>query len=279
MATLFPSKRFSRLALAAGLILVETFIVAARPSAVVQGGLGTIEGTVVQADSGLPISNAQVTLSGGGIKPQSLESLSQQLTESTFMPPEITINGVRGYYANTRGLPQPQVQEATIKVMTEGIGPSRENGVLEDGILQSIMRNANVNLGTSPYNSEFVSAIRNFRAANAQFKIVTDRSGRFTFRDVPEGQYTVRVERDGYYGQSGGAVPVCGTTTGCLWLMHRYRPLWLRIPMVCPRCEPPRRPGRMIAANTAFSGFPPVNTSSRRSVMLHRLSAAISFNR
>ena len=33
----------------------------------------------------------------------------------------------------------------------------RENGVLEDGILQAIMRNANVNLGTSPYNSEFVS--------------------------------------------------------------------------------------------------------------------------
>jgi hypothetical protein len=163
MATLFSSKRLPRLALGAALILVETFIVAARSTAPAQGGLGTIEGTVVQADSGLPISNAQVTLSGGGIKPQSLEGLGQQLAESTFMPPEITLQGVSGYYVNSRGMAQPQAQEATIKMMTEGIGPSQENAVLEDGILQNLMRNANVNLGTSPYNSEFVSAIRNFR--------------------------------------------------------------------------------------------------------------------
>src|SRR5688572_5069382 len=114
-----PSRSASRLVLGAALIVLQTFILAARPATPVQGGLGVIDGTVVQADSGLPISNAQVTLSGGGIKPQSIEKLSQQLMESTFMPPEIVTAGVRGYYANTRGLAQPQVQEAVVKMMSE----------------------------------------------------------------------------------------------------------------------------------------------------------------
>ena len=95
-------------------------------------------------------------------------------------------------------MPQQQAQQAAQKVMSEGLPPGPDNAKMEDGILRSMMRYANVTFGTSPFNSEFVSAISAFRAANAQFKATTDRSGRFLFRDVPEGQYTVRAERDGY---------------------------------------------------------------------------------
>jgi len=197
---------FSRLLLVAGMVplIVAASVVVAQPAQT--RAVGVIEGIVTQTDNGAPVANAQVTLSGGGIKPQSLERLGEQLNASTYMPPQLTMGGVRAHYMNSGGMTQQQAQQATVKVMSEGFPPGPESAAMEDGILRGIMRYTNVNFGTSPFNSDFVSAISDFRAANAQFKATTDRGGRFILRDVPEGQYTLRVERDGYYGR-GSSVP------------------------------------------------------------------------
>ena len=159
---------------------------------------------MVQAGTSIPVSNAQVTLSGGAIKPSSLDKLSEQLQESANVPDPVV--GVRNYYVNSKGMTPQAAQEAASKVMADGLKASPENGVVEDQILQNIMRYANVNFGTSPFNSEFGYAIKKFRNANADFKATTDRSGHFTMIGVPPGNYTVRAERDGYFG-SGGVVP------------------------------------------------------------------------
>ena len=165
------------------------------------GTPGVIDGVVVQAGTSIPVSNAQVTLSGGAIKSGSLDKLAEQLQESANVPDPVV--GVRNYYVNSKGMTQQAAQEAAGKVMADGLKASPENGVVEDQILQNIMRYANVNFGTSPFNSEFGYAIKNFRNANADFKATTDRSGHFTMIGVPPGNYTVRAERDGYFGSGG----------------------------------------------------------------------------
>jgi hypothetical protein len=209
MNTMMPSwfsfERTVRLVAVAAMVLAATSIIIGgqvRPA-------GVIEGIVMQSDNGVPVASAMVTLSGGPIKSQSLGKLSEQLYASTYMPDNVTMLGVRNYMT-AGGMAQPAAQQAATKMMAEGLPAGPTTASMEDGILQNIMRYSNVNFGTSPFNSEFVSAISAFRAANAQFKAITDRSGRFTFRDVPEGQYTVRVERDGYYGR-GSTVPQTGT--------------------------------------------------------------------
>jgi hypothetical protein len=174
------------------------------PSALQAADAGVVDGIVVQAGTSMPVSNAQVTLSGGAIKSSSLEKLSEQLQESASVPDSMV--GVRNYYMNSKGMTQQAAQESASKVMADGLKASPENGVVEDQILQNIMRYANVNFGTSPFNSEFGYAIKNFRSANADFKATTDRSGHFTMIGVPPGQYTIRAERDGYFG-SGAVVP------------------------------------------------------------------------
>jgi protocatechuate 3,4-dioxygenase beta subunit len=97
------------------------------------------------------------------------------------------------------------------KIMLNGI-PAGDNTPFEDGILGGVMSYVNNNFGISPFNPEFGAAIKKFQAANSAFKVVTDRSGRFSFRDVPPGQYTVRVVRDGFYAREGAnsTVPQTG---------------------------------------------------------------------
>ena len=157
---------FSRsLFLVAGVALsvIATSVFTAQPAQT--RALGIIEGIVTQADNGVPVANAQVTLSGGPIKSQSLNKLSEQLSESTYMPDNVTMAGIRGQYVNSGAMAQPAAQQAAIKVMSEGLPAGPQTATMEDGILQNMMRYANVNFGTSPYNSEFVSAISAFRAA------------------------------------------------------------------------------------------------------------------
>ena len=153
---------FFRSLLVAGMVplIVTASVVVAQPAQT--RALGVIEGIVTQTDNGVPVANALVTLSGGGIKAQSLEKLGEQLNVSTYMPPGLTIGGVRTHYT-AGGMAQQQAQQAAIKVMSEGFPPGPESATMEDVILRSIMRYANVNFGTSPFNSEFVSAISAFR--------------------------------------------------------------------------------------------------------------------
>src|SRR4030095_4215329 len=120
--------------------------------------VGVIEGIVTQTDTGAPVANAQVTLSGGPIKSQSLNKLSEQLAESTYMPGDAAMVGIRGQYVNSGAMAQPAAQQAAIKEMSEGLPAGPQTAAMEDGILQNIMRYSNVNFGTSPFNSEFVSA-------------------------------------------------------------------------------------------------------------------------
>jgi hypothetical protein len=161
-------------------LIAVTSAVIAQPSQT--RPVGVIEGIVTQTDNGVPVANAQVTLSGGGMKPQSLQQLGAQLYASTYTPPEVAMAGLRGQFTNAGGMAPPAAQQAAQKVMSEGLPPGPESAAMEDGILQNLMRYANVNFGTSPFNSEFVSAISAFRANNAQFKTTTDRSGRYAAR-------------------------------------------------------------------------------------------------
>jgi len=56
---------------------------------------GVIEGVVVQTGSTIPVANAQVTLSGGAIKSESLDKMAEQLAESASIPYDDTMIAVR----------------------------------------------------------------------------------------------------------------------------------------------------------------------------------------
>jgi hypothetical protein len=72
------------------------------PPALQAGDPGVIDGVVVQAGTSIPVSNAQVTLSGGAIKSSSLDKLAEQLQESASVPDPVV--GVRNYYVNSKGM-------------------------------------------------------------------------------------------------------------------------------------------------------------------------------
>src|SRR5687767_7422800 len=68
-------------------LIVAASAVVAQPAQT--RAVGVIEGIVTQTDNAVPVANALVTLSGGGIKAQSLEKLGEQLNVSTYMPQQL----------------------------------------------------------------------------------------------------------------------------------------------------------------------------------------------
>lgn len=135
-----------------------------------------VNGSVTSAGSSNPISGVLVTLSSGPIDPLSTRAL------------------------------QISTRQAGIN-----FSPSTEQG--EELMFQSLT-NAALSAGISPGNADLATALHNFREQTAKFKAITGNDGRFTIRDVPPGPYTVRAERDGFFGARNAAATIVVPGTG-----------------------------------------------------------------
>src|SRR5262249_42967581 len=124
---------------------------------------GLIRGTVVRSGSSEPIPGAQVSLVGGFISPQALQTL---LT----------------FFAN------------------RGVVVSPPTGPPDEKFIQTLI-DAAAARGVSTGNPQVQAAMAAFQAANESvFTATTDSTGNFTIKDVPSGQYSVKVRSEGHYG-------------------------------------------------------------------------------
>jgi hypothetical protein len=139
--------------------------------------IGVVTGRVTRVGSQEPISDVQVALSGGPFDPDALR---------TFLA-----------FMATRGM--------------QASPPSGR--VADETFLQSVMDTAAAR-GVSPLNPEVRAALATFRATNdAWVSVLTDSGGRFTMKGIPPGTYTVRAQKEGYFGiGSNGTTPTVATT-------------------------------------------------------------------
>jgi beta-lactamase regulating signal transducer with metallopeptidase domain len=123
---------------------------------------GTILGMIRRSDLTEPIAEVEITLEGGPADPKSVDTL---------------IHGVAG-----RGVV---------------FNPKRIGTV--DEVLRDVIEQAGTQ-GVGPGSPIFDDALAAFRATNAaRFVADSDADGRFTIKDVLPGQYTVHVEREGFF--------------------------------------------------------------------------------
>ncbi len=132
--------------------------------------LGTIRGTVTRAGNGEPLSGATVTLQGGNADPQAIQSL---------------LNGAA----------------------SQGIVVTPRPGATTLDIVQAVSSAAQA-LGRPQLTvANIQSQLSSFSGRTAP-TATSDRDGRFTFANVTPGPYTVRVQKDGYFGRpEGGNYP------------------------------------------------------------------------
>jgi len=131
--------------------------------------LGAIQGTITRTGKGEPLEGATVTLQGGGADPQAIQTLL-----NTAASQGIVVTPAPG--ATTRDI----VQSLATAAQARGIPLTVAN-------LQSQL--ASLSGRTPPTTT-------------------TDRDGRFAFRDVTPGFYTVRVRKEGFFGKpEGGTFP------------------------------------------------------------------------
>jgi hypothetical protein len=123
---------------------------------------GAIQGTITRAGKGEPLEGATVTLQGGNADPQAIQSLL-----TTAASQGIVVTPARG--ATTRDIVQSLANEAQAR----GVGLTVAN-------IQSQL--ASLSGRTPPTTT-------------------TDRDGRFAFRDIAPGFYTVRVQKEGFFGK------------------------------------------------------------------------------
>ena len=132
--------------------------------------LGTIRGTVTRAGNGEPLSGATVTLQGGNADPQAIQSL---------------LNAAA----------------------SQGIVVTPRPGATTLDIVQAVSSAAQA-LGRPQLTvANIQSQLSSFSGRTAP-TATSDRDGRFTFANVTPGPYTVRVQKDGYFGRpEGGNYP------------------------------------------------------------------------
>ena len=132
--------------------------------------LGTIRGTVTRAGNGEPLSGATVTLQGGNADPQAIQSL---------------LNGAA----------------------SQGIVVTPRPGATTLDIVQAVSSAAQA-LGRPQLTvANIQSQLSSFSGRTAP-TVTSDRDGRFAFANVAPGPYTVRVQKDGYFGRpEGGNYP------------------------------------------------------------------------
>jgi hypothetical protein len=129
--------------------------------------IGTIQGTVTSAGTTEPLSGAQVTLQGGAADPQAMQVLL-----NTAASQGIVITPAPG--ASTSDI----IQALADAAVARGFPLSTAN-------LQSQLTSLS---GKTPPTT------------------TTDRDGVFTFKDIAAGSYTVRVQKEGFFGKPEGGV-------------------------------------------------------------------------
>jgi hypothetical protein len=129
--------------------------------------VGTIQGVVTRAGTTEPLSAAQVTLQGGTVDPQAMQVLL-----NTAATQGIVVTPTPG------ATPSETLQALSNAAVARGFPLSMAN-------LQSQL--ASLSGRTPPTTT-------------------TDRDGRFSFKDVGPGQYTVRVQKEGFFGQPEGGI-------------------------------------------------------------------------
>src|SRR4030095_5357710 len=128
--------------------------------------LATIRGTVTRAGNGEPVSGATVTLQGGNPDQQAIQSL---------------LNGAA----------------------SQGIVVTPRPGATTLDIVQAVA-SAGQALGRPQLTvANIQSQLSSFSGRTAP-TATSDRDGRFTFANVTPGPYTVRVQKDGYFGRPEG---------------------------------------------------------------------------
>ncbi len=125
---------------------------------------GTIQGTVMKSGSGDPIAGAQVSLGGGAAGAQAMQNLLR--------------------FAATQGLAIP----------------TPPDGTSDEQVMQSLADVAMAR-GVPISPAALQSALDQFGGV-AFPATTTDAAGHFTFSTVQPGTYSVRVQRNGYFGMS-----------------------------------------------------------------------------
>jgi hypothetical protein len=137
--------------------------------------LGTIRGTLTRSGTGEPVSGATVTLEGGNVDPQAMQALL-----STAASQGVVVTPAPG--ATTADIVQALANAAQARGMQ-----------LTVANIQS--RLASLSGRTPPATT-------------------TDRDGRYTFANLAPGSYTVRVQKEGYFGkpEAGNYPPTAATS-------------------------------------------------------------------
>jgi hypothetical protein len=165
------TSRFVCLSVFLSLALVIPVIGAAQNSAVPESG--TIRGTITRAGNGEPVSGATVTLQGGNADPQAIQSLLNQAAAN-------------------------------------GVGVTPAPGASTQDIVQAIANAAQAAGRAQLTVANIQSQLASLSGRTAP-TTTTDRDGRFTFANVTPGPYTVRVQKEGFFGKpEGGNYPPTG---------------------------------------------------------------------
>jgi hypothetical protein len=137
---------------------------AAEPQAAAPtSGKGAIQGVVTRAGSSQPIPGAKVSIVDAPVDPEAVKTL-------------LTYFAARGV---SMDIPAPGSESQFLQTLLDTLAA---RGVST----------------TLPANQQ---AIEQFRAANTErYTVVADAGGRFTFRDVPSGKYSLTAELEGYFG-------------------------------------------------------------------------------
>jgi protocatechuate 3,4-dioxygenase beta subunit len=129
-----------------------------------RSAFGTIQGTVTKSGSNDPLVGARVSLAGGIAGTSAMQNLLS--------------------FAASQGL----------------VIPPPPPGTTDEQIAQAMMEAA-IARGMPIGPADIQSALDRFGGATPPVT-TTDSAGRFTFANVAAGRYTVRVERNGYFGTS-----------------------------------------------------------------------------
>jgi Carboxypeptidase regulatory-like domain len=130
-------------------------------------GVGMIQGLVTRAGTTEPVSQAQVTLQGGSADPQALQIL-----------------------LNTAA--------------SQGIVVTPTPGATTSETIQALS-NAAVARGFPLTTSNLQSQLASLSGKTPP-TTTTDRDGRFSFKDLAPGAYTVRVQKEGFFGPPEGGI-------------------------------------------------------------------------
>jgi hypothetical protein len=130
---------------------------------------GSIQGTVTRAGNGDPVAEATVTLQGGSVDPQAIQTLLNT--------------------AASQGIVVAPAPGAT----TRDIVQSLANAAQARGIPLTV---ANIQSQLASFSGRTPPTT------------TTDREGRFAFREIAPGSYTIRVQKEGFFGKpEGGTFP------------------------------------------------------------------------